>query len=225
MKASIAATQVGRLLFISLPKKCTAKCSIGLSVFHSNCHYAASGSFRPIADISVSLHKLGMTNVTSPSQWHATRARRLYDEHERLEAMGNHGGSLQKLEEAAALGAVYALHDLGYTYYNAEPPKVREALIAYGKAARMGEGASAWNLARHFELQPNPARYFFWLRVAHRLNIEEAEEELASPFPYLLQKCLDGLQSGRTDEAAATLRLICSHGIEEACAAMKRLGM
>jgi hypothetical protein len=163
-----------------------------------------------------------MTTVTSSSEWRAARARRLYGEHERLEAAGDINGSLKKLEEAAALGAVYALHDLAYTYYNADPPKVREELIAYGKAARMGEGASAWNLARHFELQPNPIRYLFWLRVANRLEVEEAHEELTSPFPNLLQRCLEQLEAGRLPAVARTLELICSHGNEEACAAMKQ---
>jgi hypothetical protein len=163
-----------------------------------------------------------MANVTSTSEWNAASARRLYDEHERLKASGDFDGSLAKLEEAAALGAVYALHDLAYTYYNSDPPKVREALIAYGKAARSGEGASAWNLARHFELQPNPARYLFWLRVAHRLAIDEAGEELASPFPYLLKRCLEQLEAGRSNVVLPTLELICRHGNQKACAAINR---
>jgi len=163
-------------------------------------------------------------NVTNEmSEWDDALARRLYREHEILEAEGDPSGSLAKLEEAAALGADYALHDLGYTYYNAKPPKVRKALAAYGKAARKGEGASAWNIARHFELQPSPVRYFFWLRVALRLDVEAAEEELANPFPFLFLKSLDCLKDGKVDQALRTLKLMTLHGSKEAEAALQSL--
>jgi TPR repeat protein len=150
-------------------------------------------------------------------------AARLYDEHEQLERDGNKAAAMRKLQEAASLGAPYAISALAYVYYNDYSDRLSEALQLYRRAVRKGDYLSAWNLARHYELKPDARRYFFWLERASAMGMEEAGAELDAPFPYAVRKAREYLKEGHLPEARRLLRLAAAHGNKEAARLLSRL--
>lgn len=139
-------------------------------------------------------------------------AAELYRQHELLEKEGNKLAALSKLEEAAALGAVYAIHDLAYEYYNQDPPRVAEAIELYKLASSKGDFVSAWNLARHFELSMDVVLYKHWLKRAAELGMEEAAAELISPFPYIIQQACGLIDAGEKARGKAMLSFAARNG-------------
>jgi TPR repeat protein len=135
----------------------------------------------------------------------SARAERLYAEHEMLEKLGDRTASRKKLQEAAELGAVYALYSLAYEYYNDDPPRLKDALNLYRRAVLKGDCLSAWNLAHHYEMTRSARLYFHWLRKAAEMGMAEASDELNEPFPYLVRKAEDSLKQGRSQEALRDL--------------------
>jgi hypothetical protein len=146
----------------------------------------------------------------------ALLAEALYKEHEKLEAGGDRVAALDKLREAASLGAVYAISALAYEYYNSTPLMKQQAVQLYKRAAYKGDYLSAWNLARHYEMEQNVRSYFFWLTKASQSGMVEAAEELDSPFPYLLSRGCELAAIGKREQAEKLLQLAARHGNREA---------
>lgn len=158
-----------------------------------------------------------------PTSSRSARAELLYTEHERLESAGQRDLALKKLEEAAKLGAIYAIYALAYEYYNGDPPRVKDAVRLYKRAAARGDNLSAWNLARHYEMKPMSKQYLYWLRKAFDMGMEEAGEELKSPFPYLVDRCKNLLALGRESDAIKYLKYASKNGNHEASAILEEL--
>lgn len=159
----------------------------------------------------------------SEKETQASIALRLYTEHLEHEQKGEFTQASKKLESSCKLGEPLAFHARAYELYNSEIPDIRGALDLYRRAAKKGFGPSMWNLARHYELFGSVRQYFHWLNAAAEIGDEDAAKELNSPFPYLLKKAAQLLDSGDLSAGVKALKRASDGGSEEAKALIGKM--
>jgi TPR repeat protein len=104
---------------------------------------------------------------------------RLLWEAEALETAGDIAGAIEKLRIAAKRGDAAAQMNLGNLLDDkANPRRPDQAVYWYKRALQGGKKEAAHNLAMHYKNVGKRRWHLHWLRVAARLEVEGAEEEL-----------------------------------------------
>jgi len=149
----------------------------------------------------------------------------LYEQYLRLEAQGRIIEADRALRSSIALNEPMAMHALAYKLYNGGEGSIADALELYRRASVLGLEASAWNLARHYDVMQQSEDYFYWLKRSSELGEVNAEAELLDPFPFTVSAATELAERGLAKEALKLYKFASEHGSGTARAALARLGL